>query len=127
MELTINGKVYTFTAGIGFMRDANKLQIQRENGVEKEVGLMTLAGGLVDGDIEDLITTLDLTNKGNEPRLTKAEIESYIEDSDTDIDKLFESVIDFLSTANVSKRTMKKMVHVGEIMEKNQEEKLAAM
>ena len=61
MELTINGKVYTFTAGIGFMRDANKLQIQRENGIEKEVGLMSLAGGLVDGDIEDLITTLDLS------------------------------------------------------------------
>ena len=127
MELTINGTVYQFNAGIGFMRDANKLQKQRQNGIEKEVGLSSLAGGLVDGDIEDLITVLDLMNKGREPRIPKEEIELYIEDPNTDIDKLLGNVIDFLSNANVSKTIMKKMIHFKEVMEKSQDEKVRAM
>lgn len=127
MELTINGAVYQFNAGIGFMRDANKMQKQYQNGIEKEVGLSALAGGLVDGDVEDLITTLDLMNKGQEPRATRQLIESYIENSSTDIDALFEKVIDFLSTANVSKKIMTKMIHYGKIMEEEQEKKMRGM
>lgn len=124
MELVIKGVPYQFNAGIGFMRDANRLQKQAQNGVEKEVGLMSLAGGLVDGDIEDLITVLDLMNKGMEPRITRPTIEAYIEDPDTDIDALFESVIDFLSNANVSKKTMMKMRKYGKMLEAEQEKRL---
>lgn len=127
MELTINGTVYQFNAGIGFMREANKLQKQCQNGMEKEVGLSALAGGLVDGDVEDLITVLDLMNNGQEPRITRAIIESHIEDSETDIDALFQKVIDFLSIANVSKKIMTKMIHYGKIMEKEQEKKMKSM
>lgn len=124
MELVIKGVPYQFNAGIGFMRDANRLQKQAQNGVEKEVGLMSLAGGLVDGDIEDLITVLDLMNKGMELRITRPTIEAYIEDPDTDIDALFESVIDFLSNANVSKKTMTKMRKYGKMLEAEQEKRL---
>ena len=127
MELTMNGTVFQFNAGIGFMRDANKMQKQYQNGMEKEVGLSALAGGLVDGDVEDLITALDLMNKGQEPRATRQLIESYIEDPNTDIDALFEKVIDFLSTANVSKKVMTKMIHYGKIMEEEQEKKMRGM
>lgn len=127
MELTINGAVYQFNAGIGFMREANKLQKQYQNGMEKEVGLSALAGGLVDGDVEDLITVLDLMNNGQEPRITRSTIESHIENPETDIDALFQKVIDFLSTANVSKKNMTKMIHYGKIMEEEQEKKMRAM
>ena len=127
MELTINGTVYQFNAGIGFMREANKLQKQCQNGMEKEVGLSALAGGLVDGDVEDLITVLDLMNNGQEPRITRAIIESHIEDSETDIDALFQKVIDFLSIANVSKKIMTKMIHYGKIMEEEQKKKMKSM
>ena len=63
--------------------------------------------GLMDGEIEDLINALDFTNEGLEPRITRKEIEEYLEDETTDIDKLFEDLLDFFEKANVSKRAMK--------------------
>ena len=108
MELTINDKVYNFKAGMGFLRKANKRVTKKVEGTqkEKEIGMALLAAGLIDGDIEDLLTVLNLTNEGQDPRVTMAELESYIEDESTDIDTLFESVLDFLSSANVCKKTI---------------------
>lgn len=104
-ELTINDKVYEFKAGIGFLRDANKRVQQKIEGSDrvKDTGLQFLVAGLIDGEVEDLIDALDLMNKGFEPRLTKKQIEEYIEDVE-DIDKLFDDVLGFLKNANVSKR-----------------------
>lgn len=109
MELTIKGKVYKFKAGIGFLRKINKTVTTPVQGSDerKEVGLRMLLIGLMDGEIEDLINALDFTNEGLEPRLTRKEIEEYIEDETTDIDKLFDDLLDFFGKANVSKRTMK--------------------
>jgi len=108
MELTINDKVYNFKAGMGFLRKANKRVTKKVEGTqkEKEIGMALLAAGLIDGDIEDLLTVLNLTNEGQDPRVTMAELEGYIEDDSTDIDALFESVLDFLSQANVCKKTI---------------------
>ena len=108
MELTINSKVYNFKAGMGFLRKANKLVTKKVDGTkkEKEIGMAVLAAGLIDGDVEDLLTVLNLTNEGQDPRVTMAELEDYIEDENTDIDALFESVLDFLSSANVCKKTI---------------------
>ncbi len=104
-ELTINDKVYEFKAGIGFLRDANKRVQQKIEGSDrvKDTGLQFLVAGLIDGEVEDLIDALDLMNKGFEPRLTKKQIEEYIEEVE-DIDKLFDDVLGFLKNANVSKR-----------------------
>lgn len=124
MELNINNKFYKFNAGIAFMRDANKTQKQVRNGVEQEIGLTVLCAGLYDGNIEDLITVLTLMNKGQDEVVSKETIESFIEDPTTDIDALFETVIDFLSNANVSKRTMRKVKEAVEEMEKQQKEKI---
>ena len=108
MELTINSKVYNFKAGMGFLRKANKLVTKKVDGTkkEKEIGMALLAAGLIDGDIEDLLTVLNLTNEGQDPRVTMAELENYVEDDSTDIDALFENVLDFLSQANVCKKTI---------------------
>ena len=104
MELNINNKFYKFNAGIAFMRDANKTQKQVQNGVEQEIGLTVLCAGLYDGNIEDLITVLTLMNKGQDEVVSKETLESFIEDSTTDIDALFESVIDFLSNVTQQER-----------------------
>ena len=126
MELTINGTVYQFKAGIGFMRKANKTVRQKIEGTSdsyKETGLQYLVAGLIDGDIEDLITTLDFMNDGMKPRVTKKEIESFIEDPNTNIDLLFEDVLDFLKNANVSKRIYNELMKkVAEMKAKQQEE-----
>lgn len=108
MELTINKKVYKFKAGIGFLRKINKTVTTSVQGSDerKEVGLRMMLIGLMDGEIEDLINALDFTNEGLEPRITRKEIETYIEEVE-DIDELFDKFLDFFEKANVSKRTMK--------------------
>lgn len=108
------------------MRKANKTVRQKIEGTSdsyKETGLQYLVAGLIDGDIEDLITTLDFMNDGMKPRVTKKEIESFIEDPNTNIDLLFEDVLDFLKNANVSKRICIELMKKVAEMEAKQQEK----
>lgn len=114
LELTINAQVYKFKFGIGFMREMNKKQKHTENGITKEVGLQMGIAGIIDGDIEDLITILDISNKTEEPRVTRQLIEEYIEDENTDIDELFKKVLDFLEEANVTKKITKQLIEMVE-------------
>lgn len=106
MELTINGKVYQFKASIAFMRLANNLVEEKvdNTNLAQKVGLRYLIAGLIDGDVEQLINALDFMNTGFDQRLTRKEIEDFIEDENVDVDGIFEMVLDFLSKANVSKR-----------------------
>ena len=121
MELTINGIVYKFKASIGFVRKVNKNVTQKDElGVEKQVGLTYLVAGLVDGEIEELINALDYLNDGMTPRVTREQIEEYIET--TDVEKLFEVVIDFLSSANASKVAIKKLFERVEEAKKREKE-----
>lgn len=108
-ELTINNQIYQFRFGMGFLREANKsvcAPVEGLPGVKKEVGLRYLLARVADGEVDALIELLELGNKGQEPRVPKSELESYVESEDTDIDQLFENVIDFLSSANVTRKTM---------------------
>ena len=107
MELTINVKVYQFKASIAFMRLANNLVEEKvdNTNLAQKVGLRYLIAGLIDGDVEQLINALDFMNTGFDQRLTRKEIEDFIEDENVDVDSIFEMVLDFLSKANVSKRT----------------------
>lgn len=111
MELTIGNQVYEFKAGIGFMREANKKVVEKIDNTDtyRGVGLTYLVAGIIDGDIDDLVDALDLMNKGMKPRVTRAQLEEYIEEVD-DIDKLFEDVLDFFANANVSKRIVKNLM-----------------
>ena len=112
MELTINGKVYQFKASIAFMRLANNLVEEKvdNTNLAQKVGLRYLIAGLIDGDVEQLINALDFMNTGFDQRLTRKEIEDFIEDENVDVDSIFEMVLDFLSKANVSKRTYNAMM-----------------
>lgn len=112
-ELTINNKVYNFNFGLGFIRELNPKVTKKIDGVQgkvQELGLQYAIGGIIDGDIEDLINVLLTANKGCEgERLTIKELEAHIEDSNTDLDELFEQVLDFLSSANCTKKTVKNL------------------
>ena len=108
-ELTINNVVYEFNFGMGFMREINKLVGTPVDGlpdVKKNIGLQYYVAGIIDGDLEALVTALDLANKGHKPRVTAALLDAYIDDEGTDIDKLFEDVLDFLKNANATKKTV---------------------
>lgn len=109
MELTINGAVYEFNFGMGFLREINKrvqTPVDGLKGVDKNIGLQFTVASIIDGDVEALVDALDIANKGMSPRLTRQALDAYIDDADTDIDGLFTMVIDFLSRANATKKTV---------------------
>lgn len=107
MELTIDGQVYQFNFGMGFLREANKTVTETNgNGVKKNSGASYMIAGLFDGNTEDLVSILDLANKGQDKRVTRSLLDSYIDDPKTDIDQLFEDTLDFLKKANATRKTV---------------------
>lgn len=107
-ELNINGVSYQFNFGIGFVRDINKTvqkPVDGIQGMKEDMGLAFNVGQVLAGDALALIDVLELANKGKDPRITTAVLEEYIDDPNTDIDKLFADVIDFFTTANATKKT----------------------
>lgn len=111
-ELTINREVYQFHFGMGFMREINKKVGTYVDGlpdVKKNMGLQYYVAGVFDGDVEALVEVLLVANKDQKPRITREIIDSYIDDSDTDIDALFEDVLDFLSKTNATKKVVNAM------------------
>lgn len=107
-ELNINGVSYQFNFGIGFVRDINKTvqkPVDGIQGMKEDMGLAFNVGQVLAGDVLALVEVLELANKGKDPRITTAVLEEYIDDPNTDIDKLFADVIDFFTTANATKKT----------------------
>lgn len=107
MELTINGVVYNFIFGMGFLNRINKLvqqSVANMVGVKQDIGFRYYLAGMLDGDVQALVRILDIANAGQNPRATKELLESYIDDPTTDIDFLFEHVTDFLSKSNATKK-----------------------
>lgn len=108
-ELTIKNEVYQFNFGMGFLREVNKRVIAKgesNTNATKNIGLQYLIGGIMDFDVEALVDVLEAANKGQNPRVTRVLLDSYIDDESTDIDALFTEVLDFLSAANATKKTV---------------------
>ena len=108
-ELTINEKVYQFNFGIGFRRELDPKITRKIDGVSGKVehlGVQFAIAGVMDGDIEDIINVLDAANKGFEPRVTRKEIEAYLENPETDLDALCEKLLGFFENANATKKTV---------------------
>lgn len=117
MELQIKGQVYQFKFGFGFMREIdNRQTVKAPNGTQQNIGFQTAVGGILDGDAQALEDVLLLANKGQEPRLTADVLEEYIEDEETDVDALFDGVIDFLKKSNVSKKKTLNLLKQAEAM-----------
>ena len=111
-ELTINGVVYQFLFGMGFMREINKRVGTPVDGlpdVKKNIGLQYSVAGIIDGDLEALVDILEVANKGQNPRVTRQLLDGYIDDENTDVDALFTNVLDFLRSANATKTTVAKL------------------
>lgn len=111
MELTINGQVYQFNFGMGFLREANRTVTEKvgSSDFKKGTGATYMIAGIIDGDPEDLVNALDLANKGQTPRVTRALLDSYIEDPNTDIDQLYKDTLDFLEKANATKKIVARL------------------
>ena len=92
MELTINGQVYQFNFGHGIhdeeMNKKVSMPVDGVKDVRKNIGLKYAVAEIMDGDIEVLVDLLDAANNGQNPRVTRDQLDGYIDDPETDIDKL---------------------------------------
>lgn len=113
-ELTINGQVYQFNFGIGFVREINKKkQAKAENGSIQDVGLNYYIGTLYDENPIALVDILDLANKTEKPRISRKELDAFIDDRDTDLSQVCRDILDFFDESNATKKaaeTMKEFV-----------------
>lgn len=125
MELVINDKTYNFNFGMRFLRDINKkieTPIEFGSAVKQQIGLKYYVSLLLDDDITALSTVLIAANAGQKPNLTQAILDSYFDDSETDIDELFASVMEGLGTANATKKVVHQLKEAVEAAEANQEQ-----
>lgn len=115
-ELTINGVVYQFKFGIGFVREINKKVVKTVEGTNaaQELGLQYAVAGLIDEDPVALVDVLDIANKGERPRVTRDALDGFIDDENTDIAAVCREVLDFLSKSNASKKTTEAVVQMVE-------------
>ena len=107
LELTINEKVYPFKFGLGFVREINKTMSKPIEGVtngKQDVGLQFAVAAILDEDPVGLVDVLDIANKTEMPRVTKKQLDAYIEDESTDLEALFAEVLDNLKSANATKK-----------------------
>lgn len=116
LELTINGTVYQFKFGIGFVREINKRIVKNVEGTnaKQELGLQYAVAGLIDEDAVALVDVLELANRGEKPRVSKDVLDSYVDDESTDISALCKEVLDFLSKSNASKKTTEAVMEMVE-------------
>lgn len=110
-ELTINEQVYQFNPGMRFLRNINQTAYRRyDNGMQEEAGLAKAVASLIDGNLDALVDMLFMANEGQNPRVTKMLLDSYIEDAATDIDSLVEEWLDFLKQSNATKKIVAPMM-----------------
>lgn len=109
-ELTINNNIYPLNFGFGFIREIDPKitrKIDGVNGKVEQLGLQYAIAGIIDGNLEDLLDVITTANKyADGDRLTRSDVEKHLESSETDVDSLFEMVLDFLSRANCTKKTV---------------------
>ena len=104
-EITMNGQPYAFNFGMGFLKAINAKATDKvpDSNYSINTGAKYIMAQVMDKDVEALCEVLMLANKGEQPRLTEKVLYSYIEDEDTDIEKVFDTVLDFFGKANATK------------------------
>lgn len=110
-EMIMNGTPYEFVFGMGFLKTINAkatVKVQNSNYV-MNTGLKFIMAQVIDKDVEALAEVLMTANKGMNPRLTQKDLYAFLEDEDTDIDAVFDTVMDFFGKANVTKTAYKEL------------------
>lgn len=119
-EIEMNGTMYAFNFGMGFLKAINSRATEKvpNSNYSVNVGAKYLMAQVMSDDVEALCDVLMTANKGETPRLTQKELESYIEDETTDIEALFAQVVDFFGKANATKMIYKELQSLTEMEKK---------
>lgn len=115
-EIEMNGTMYAFNFGMGFLKAINSRATEKvpNSNYSVNVGAKYLMAQVMSDDVEALCDVLMTANKGENPRLTQKELETYIEDETTDIEALFAQVVDFFGKANATKMVYKEIQSIAE-------------
>ena len=115
-EIEMNGTMYAFNFGMGFLKAINSRATEKvpNSNYSVNVGAKYLMAQVMSDDVEALCDVLMTANKGENPRLTQKELETYIEDETTDIEALFAQVVDFFGKANATKMVYKELQSIAE-------------
>lgn len=115
-EIEMNGTPYAFNFGMGFLKAINSRATEKvpNSNYSVNVGAKYLMAQVMSDDVEALCDVLMTANKGETPRLTQKELETYIEDETTDIEALFAQVVDFFGKANATKMIYKEIQSIAE-------------
>lgn len=106
MEITVNDQVYELKASFNFLREIEPKRVVND----EECGLAYAVIQVQEvGDMRYLVDLLLALNAGFKPRLTRAQVESYLENLE-DIDEFASRVIDFLKNASVCKTRLKRFL-----------------
>lgn len=110
MKLTINEKEYNFKFGIGFVNEIDKTAVVNQNGAKFGIGLEVLVAKLKTWDVLALEDALILANKTEDPKISRKELDEYIENPETDIEQLFDELIEGLKQSNVTRNKVVKQI-----------------
>jgi hypothetical protein len=110
-ELIMNGQPYAFCFGMGFLKTINAKATTKvpNSNYSINTGLKFIMAQVMDGDLEALAEVLMTANAGMNPRLKQKDLYEFLEDEDTDIEEVFDTVIDFFGKANVTKTMYKEL------------------
>lgn len=116
-EITIKDTVYQLNFGFGFRREIDPRVTQKNNDIQGKttnLGVQSLIAGVMDGDTEDILTAIEVGNKGFEPRITRKELEPYLESEEADLDAIIEKLLVFFERANCTKKTYQRLQEFAE-------------
>lgn len=126
--IEIDGVEYPLNFGMAFLRDIDAtMKVKDDSGVMRKVGFQNAVAGLIDGDPESLVDIIMTAGKGQNPRLTREILEAHIDNEDTDIDALYEEVLDFLSTSNACRKKTRQVREMAEKLKLANEAKMQKM
>lgn len=110
-EIIMNGTPYSFNFGMGFLKTINSRATEKapNTNYTVNVGAKLLMAQVMSDDVEALCEVLMIANKGENPRLNQKDLYEFIEDESTDIEALFEQVVDFFGKANATKMIYKEL------------------
>ncbi len=105
LELTIKEKTYSFKFGVGFVREIDKTQQQKlENGTVVNMGLQYAVAALIDRDPVKVVELLEVANKTEKPRISRSELDYFIDEVCEDFDEFCEEILDFFEKGNSTKK-----------------------
>lgn len=126
--IEIDGVEYPLNFGMAFLRDIDgTMKVKDDSGVMRKVGFQNAVAGLIDGDPESLVDIILTAAKGQSPRLTKDILEAHIDDESTDIDALYEDVLDFLLKSNACRKKAQQIREMADKLKQANEAKMRKM